>query len=221
MTTVSPTYEALVEQNLGLVHACCHKLTGKGIEYDDLYGAGCVGLCKAAKGFDPQRGLCFSTYAVPVILGEIRRLFRDGGSIKVSRSLKELSAKINRQMPQLTKVLGREPTVQELATALSVSAEQITEAMCAARPVLSLTLEQDGDSSQWDLPVDSCEDELCNRHAMHQMLNALQEQDRKLIWLRYFDGKTQSATAALLGMTQVQVSRKERAILQKMRQWME
>ncbi len=210
-------YQQLVEQNLGLVHTCCHKLSGKGIDYEDLFGAGCVGLCKAAQGFDPDRGLCFSTYAVPVILGEIRRLFRDGGSVKVSRSLKELGSKIHRETPGIAKKLGREPTVQELADALSVSVEQITEAICANRPVLSLTIATDG-AEEWDLPVDSCEEDFCNRQALHQTLAALPDQDEALIRLRYFAQKTQTETAAILGMTQVQVSRRERLILQKMRQ---
>lgn len=217
MSSAVVTKDALIEQNMGLVHACCHKMTGKGIEYDDLFGAGCLGLCKAAKGFDPGRGLCFSTYAVPVILGEIRRLFRDGGSVKVSRSLKELSMKINKVTGPLTKTLGREPTVKELAEALAVSPEQITEALCAARPVLSLTVGEDSEQQEWDVRVESCEEELCDRQALRQMLAVLPEEEQQLIQLRYFEGKTQSVTAAALGMTQVQVSRKERAILQKMR----
>ncbi len=215
MTVLQP--QPLIEENLGLVHACCHKLMGKGIEYDDLYGAGCLGLCKAAQGFDPTLGNCFSTYAVPVILGEIRRLFRDGGSVKVSRSLKELTMKINRESAALESRLGREPTVWELSNALSVSPEQITEALCAARPVLSLTRAEEGEQNEWDIPVDSCEEDFCTKEALRQTLAALPEQDRQLIILRYFKGNTQTVTARMLGMTQVQVSRRERAILQKMR----
>lgn len=217
MSAAILTKEELIRENMGLVHACCHKLTGKGIEYDDLFGAGCLGLCKAAKGFDQSRGLCFSTYAVPVILGEIRRLFRDGGSVKVSRSLKELSMQINRTAGELEKNLGREPTVKELAEKLGVSAERITEALCAARPVLSLTAGEETDTHELDVRVESCEEEFCDRQALHQMLSALPETERRLITLRYFEGKTQSVTAQELGMTQVQVSRKERVILQKMR----
>ncbi len=215
--SVSSAYGQLIEENLRLVHACCHRLTGRGIEYEDLYGAGCVGLCKAAKAFEPQRGNCFSTYAVPVILGEIRRLFRDGGSMKVSRSLKELSLKINRITPALSESLGRDPTLQELAQALAVTPEQVTQAICAARPVLSLTAGEGGEEGQWDVPVESCEEAFCDRQALHQTLDRLEEQERKLITLRYFEGKTQTVTAKELGMTQVQVSRKERVILQKMR----
>jgi RNA polymerase sporulation-specific sigma factor len=217
MNTTATSYEALVEENMGLVHSCCHRLTGKGIEYDDLFGAGCLGLCKAAKGFDPTRGLCFSTYAVPVILGEIRRLFRDGGSVKVSRSLKELSMKINRVSGPLAKELGREPTMQELAIKLEVSPEQIAEALCAARPVLSLTVGEQGEQEQLDVRVESCEEAFCDRHSLYQTLQNLPTDEYRLIVLRYFHGKTQTVTAKELNMTQVQVSRKERVILQKLR----
>ncbi len=214
-----PAANQLIEENLGLVHACCHRLKGRGIEYDDLFSAGCIGLCKAAKGFDPSLGNQFSTYAVPVILGEIRRLFRDGGSIKVSRSLKELSVKINRISPTLERKLGREPTVAELAAALQVSPEQIAQATCAAQPVLSLTKPQDepNQSHQWEVQVESHEEAFCNRYALHQMINRLPQDEQKLITLRYFQGLTQAVTAEELGLTQVQVSRKERQILKKLR----
>ncbi|MBR6548136.1 MAG: sigma-70 family RNA polymerase sigma factor [Clostridia bacterium] len=218
MNTPTACYQQLVEQNLGLVHTCCHRLQGKGIDYDDLYGAGCLGLCKAAQGFDRERGVCFSTYAVPVILGEIRRLFRDGGSIKISRTIKERMMQINRITPTLTEQLGRQPTVGELADALSLTREQVTEAVCAARPVLSLTVTTDEEEDgQWDLPVDSCEDALCEQDALQTGYQTLCETDRELIRLRYFEGKTQTVTAGILGMTQVQVSHRERKILQDLR----
>ena len=108
----------MIEENIGLVHACAHRFKGKGLEYDDLFQAGCMGLVKATDAFDSERGVRFSTYAVPVILGEMRRLFRDGGTVKVSRSLKELSMKAARQRDQFAKEHGREPTVSELAQAL-------------------------------------------------------------------------------------------------------
>ncbi len=217
MSTANRTNDALVEENLGLVHACCHRMKGKGIEYDDLFSAGCLGLCKAAKGFNPDLGNCFSTYAVPVILGEIRRLFRDGGSMKVSRSLKELSMKISRVTPLLEKQLGREPTLTELADALQVPKEQITEAACAARPVLSLTRGEKGDADEWEVQVQSHEEDFCNHHALHQTLHTLPTEEQELITLRYFKGFTQTQTATMLGLTQVQVSRKERMILKKLR----
>ena len=148
----------MIEENIGLVHACAHRFKGKGIEYDDLFQAGCMGLVKATDAFDSERGVRFSTYAVPVILGEMRRLFRDGGTVKVSRSLKELSMKAARQRDQFAKEHGREPTVSELAQALQVSEEAVVEALGAGAPPVSLTSEED--SSQLDLPVSSPEEQL-------------------------------------------------------------
>ena len=107
-----------IEENIGLVHACAHRFQGKGIEYDDLFQAGCMGLVKATDAFDTGRGVRFSTYAVPVILGEMRRLFRDGGTVKVSRSLKELGMKLNRCREQFAREHGREATITELAQQL-------------------------------------------------------------------------------------------------------
>ena len=127
-TTAETDRSKTIEANLGLVHACAHKFKGKGIEYDDLFQAGCMGLVKATDAFDTQRGVRFSTYAVPVILGEMRRLFRDGGTVKVSRSLKELSMKVTRQREQFAKRQGREPTVSELAELLEVTQEAVVEA---------------------------------------------------------------------------------------------
>lgn len=115
--------------NIGLVHSCAKRFTGRGIEYDDLFQAGCMGLVKAADGFDESRGLKFSTYAVPVILGEMRRLFRDGGTVKVSRSLKELAMRATREREGFTRREGREPTVGELACLLGVDTEQAAEAL--------------------------------------------------------------------------------------------
>ena len=118
--------DEFIENNLGLVHACANRFRGRGIEYDDLYSAGCMGLVKAYDAFDEERGVQFSTYAVPVILGEIKKLFRDGGSVKVSRSLKELSLKINAARDTLQKKTGAQPTVGELAAYLQVSPEPVS-----------------------------------------------------------------------------------------------
>ncbi len=210
--------EAFIGENLRLVHTCCHRMKGRGIEYDDLYGAGCVGLIKAVDGFDPERGLCFSTYAVPVILGEIRRLFRDGGSVKVSRGLKELSLKATRAQEQFAKRQGRSPTVAELAECLQVSPEEITEALCAAQPTVSLTYEDEsGEIAELQLSDGNGEEKLFDTLAINSVLELLPEKDRMLIRLRYFAAKTQTETAQRLGMTQVQVSRREKAILNEMR----
>ncbi len=210
--------EEFITSNLGLVHTCARRFMGKGLEYDDLYQAGCVGLIKAADGFEPERGLKFSTYAVPVILGEIRHLFREGGAVKVSRSMKELSLRAARTRDQLAAATGRDPTVEELATALEVEPAAAAQALLAGLPPLSLTCEEDEDGGrQIDLPTDSPEGDITDRLALQQLLAALPERDRVLIEWRYIRRQTQQATADHLGMTQVQVSRRERAILLEMR----
>ncbi len=207
-----------VKNNLGLVHSCCKRFVSKGIEYDDLFGAGCLGLTKAIKGFDASRGLQFSTYATPVIFGEIRRLFRDGGSVKVSRSLKELSLKVTRTSTSLSQSLGREPTVSELSKELGISPEQVSEALCAGRPCLSLTFsDEEGDEFSLEPSVSGEEDSFIDRTAISQCMDYLEEDERKIIKYRYFEGMTQSVTAGHLGVSQVQISRKEKQILLKLR----
>lgn len=212
------TRDERICQNLGLVHTCARRFIGRGIEYDDLYQAGCMGLVKAVDGFDESRGLKLSTYAVPVILGEIRRLFRDGGTVKVSRSLKELSLKVAKERDAFQSREGREPTVGELADCLGLEREQVVEALGASLPALSLTRSgEDADGDEIDLPVAAPEESVTNRLALHQVLGSLSDNDRSLIELRYFRHKTQQHTAEMLGMTQVQVSRRERAILRELR----
>ena len=211
--------EAFIESNLGLVHACAGRFRGRGVEYDDLYSAGCMGLVKACDGFDAGRGVQFSTYAVPVILGEIKKLFRDGGTVKVSRSLKELGLKVNAAREAVLKATGAEPTVGRLAEMLGEKPEQVALAIRAAQPALSLTPAADGDEGgQLDIPVASPEEELADRIGLEEVLARLPQEDRRLIRLRFFAGKTQSETARLLGTTQVQISRRERKILKQMRQ---
>lgn len=209
--------EILITENLGLVHSCAHRFTGRGIEYEDLYQAGCMGLVKAFDAFDTERGVRFSTYAVPVILGEMRRLFRDGGTVKVSRSLKELSIKTTREREKFLLKNGREPAVSELAVILSETEENITEALCAAAPVVSLTVGEDEGGGQADVPVESPEDEITERLSVIKAVSDLDEKDRMLIKLRYYESKTQTQTAKVLGMTQVQVSRREKKILEILR----
>ena len=155
--------EEFIRDNLRLVNHLCKRFTGRGIEYDDLYQAGCVGLIKAADAFDENLGFQFSTYAVPVILGEVRRLFRDGGSIKVSRSIKELALKILKEKPKLENKLNREPTVSEIAVALGVSADDVNEALSASVPAVSLTVFNEDGDNQADIPVVSDEYGLENR----------------------------------------------------------
>ena len=212
--------DSFIENNLGLVHSLCKRFCGKGIEYDDLYQAGCMGLVKAADAFDEERGFCFSTYAVPVILGEIKRLFRDGGSVKVSRSVKELAMRINREQLRFERDFGREPTVCELSEILGVAAEEITEAVCASQPTVSLTYEDGDKEFQIDLPTISAEEQISDRIFIDEAFKKLDEVEQKIIKDRFYDGMTQSKTAKILSMTQVQVSRSEKKILCKLREIM-
>lgn len=213
--------EATVEENLGLVRLCAGRFRGKGIEYEELYSAGCMGLVKAVKAFDSGRGVRFSTYAVPVILGEIRRLFRDGGAVKVSRSLKERAMKISREAQKLEHLLGREPTVSEISKAAGLSAEDVSEAICVMQPVVSLTRETDDGDEIMDIPVDAPDVRITDSIALSQALEGLDGRDRRLIYLRFFANLTQQQTAEKLGMTQVQVSRREKKVLLYLRQKME
>ena len=201
------------EAHLGLVRLCANRFRERGIEYEELYSAGCLGLVKAANAFDPERGVCFSTYAVPVILGEIRRLFREGGSIRVGRRLQELSLRANRIAAQLRQQNGAEPTVRQIADALGISESETAEALCAAQPVSSLTAETDDGEVCTDIPVPSPETQIQEHLALEQVLALLDDRDRELIRLRYTENMTQTAAAAMLGMTQVQVSRREKKIL--------
>ncbi|MEG1779076.1 MAG: sigma-70 family RNA polymerase sigma factor [Oscillospiraceae bacterium] len=212
--------EEMIENNMGLVHSCAHKFKGRGIEYEDLFQAGCIGLIKASDAFDFDRGVRFSTYAVPVILGEMRRLFRDGGTVKVSRTLKEMSLRAGREREFFCKKYGKEPTISELAKVMQVDETQIAQALSAALPPLSLTYEDD-EGSQIDLPSTSHEENLADMISLKQVMERLEPDDQKLIYLRYFKEQTQSKAAEQLGMTQVQVSRREKKILLRLRQQLE
>ena len=209
--------DKFIESNLGLVHACAGRFKGKGIEYDDLYSAGCVGLVKAVDNFDTSRGLCFSTYAVPVILGEIRRLFRDGGTVKVSRSLKELGLKIAREIRSFQEKNGYEPTVNQIAEIMQLEPQQVAEAINASIQPLSLTVDSDDGEHQLEIPIAPPEEKLTELMALRQIINDLDETDKQIITLRFFKEKTQSETGKILNMSQVQVSRKEKKILERIR----
>ncbi len=216
-TEATEARNALVEKNLGLVHSCANRFKGRGVEYEDLFQAGCVGLIKAADNFDVSRGFSFSTYAVPVILGEIKRIFRDGGSVKIGRSIKEKSRNAVKQKEQITVELGREPTISELAESMGVDVTEAAMLLNASMPVFSLTsCGEDGDE-QIEIPVDSPENEISDFLALRQVMKSLDERDRKMIELRYYKGFTQTVTAKMLGMTQVQVSRREKAVLKILR----
>ena len=210
------TRDELILNNLGLAGSCASRFIGKGVDYEDLYSAGCVGLIKAADGFDESLGFAFSTYAVPSILGEIRRIFRDGGAVKISRSLKEQARILTAVKEKLEKENGVEPTVSEIAEKMGISIEETAQLLCVSQPVISLTAEDD-DEKQIDIPGEDEYTPIVDRLSVQQVLTTLDERDRRLIELRFFEGLTQSKTANVLGISQVQVSRKEKIILNDMR----
>ena len=209
--------EELICDNLGLVHACANRFRNKGIEYDDLFSAGCLGLVKAADGFDESRGFAFSTYAVPAILGEMKRLFRDSGAVKISRALKERAREAAKLREEMTAALSREPTLRELAAKMQVSEYEMAQLVNLSMPVASLTELHEENERQIDIPVESEEEEIQNKLALSEVLKILPENDRRLIELRYYKGLTQTKTAEILGLSQVQVSRRERTILLELR----
>lgn len=212
--------DKIIQENTGLIHSCCKKFRGRGIDYDDLFSAGCLGLVKAINNFNEDLGLQLSTYAVPVILGEIKRLFREGGTVKVSRSLKELSLKINKITADFQKKKDRSPTVGELSEILEVSPEKINDALNSAKLPVSLTNnnDEDDETRQIDLPTDDIMEKITEKLALREVINLLDNNDKKIIELRYYKMKTQTETARTLNMTQVQISRREKKILTFLRQ---
>jgi RNA polymerase sporulation-specific sigma factor len=213
---VTDKREEMINSNLGLVHSIANRFRGRGCDYEDLVQSGCVGLIKAVDNFDESKGFAFSTYAVPVIMGEIKRIFRDGGAIKVSRSLKEKANRAQLLRDRFVKRELREPTVSELAELLGSTVEETAEVLNVITPMLSLnSFGEDGDSTI-DIPVDGTE-ELFNTLSVNQLLSRLDERERQIIDMRYFKGFTQTKVADLLGISQVQVSRKEKQILLKLR----
>ena len=205
--------QPLAEENLGLVHLCANRFRNKGLEYEELYSAGCVGLLKAVKAFDADRGVVFSTYAVPVILGEIKRLFRDGGTIKVSRSVKELSLRLSRIRQDFALKNGGEPTLSQLAELSGADEESVALALNVSCAPMSLTEVGEDGTRQIDIPTEPPDEEITERLSLRQALSSLEDKDRQLIYLRYFKSLTQTQTARVLSMTQVQVSRREKKIL--------
>ncbi len=207
------------EAHLGLVHLCANRFRNRGIDYEELYSAGCVGLLKAVKAFDCERGVQFSTYAVPVILGEIKRLFRDGGVIHVSRSLRERAMRLQRMQETFEQKNGRSPTISELSTLSEDSVEECAEALCVTQAPLSLTRGDDDDEEgQFDIPVEAPDQRIGDLLTLRELMNGLEEQDRMLLQLRYFHEMTQTKAAKILGMSQVQVSRREKKLLFKLRE---
>ena len=208
----------LVEENTGLIWCVVKRFYGRGTEAEDLFQIGSIGLLKAIDKFDLGYDVKFSTYAVPMITGEIKRFLRDDGMLKVSRSLKELGLRVNAAREHHRKLCGTEPTLSQLAEELGESVENITLAIQAAQPALSLTPEGENHDRQIDIPVESPEEELADKIGLAEVLESLPEEDRLLIRLRFYANRTQSETAKVLHTTQVQISRRERKILRKMRE---
>lgn len=215
--------ELLVEENLGLVGSVVKRFENRGYEREDLFQIGAIGLIKAIEKFDFSYEVRFSTYAVPLVTGEIRRFLRDDGMMKVSRSIKESGWRVKQSREKLEQELGRSVTLQELADDTGLPEEEIALALDASQEVASIyqTVYQ-SDGSELYLVDKVADDEpeeerLLNRLTVQQLLEMLGPKEQQLIKLRYFEGKTQCFVADQMGMSQVQVSRMEKKILQEMR----
>lgn len=215
--------DALTEENMGLVWSVVQRFTGRKAEKEDLFQIGSIGLLKAIDRFDVSHGVCFSTYAVPMIAGEIRRYLRDDGMIRVSRSLKENAVQMYRCREKLERRLGRDPTIQEIADEMEIDPEELSMIMEANMDVESLQqVICHSDGNEMTL-MDRLEDQynageaLLDHILLDQLLSGLTEQEKQLLDMRYMQEKTQSCIADRLGISQVQVSRMEKRILRKIR----
>lgn len=209
--------ETLIEKNMGLVKSIAKRFTGRNAEFDDLVQIGAIGMLKAAKSFDTSFGTVFSTYAVPLIIGEIRRFLRDDGLIKVSRDLRRRGSEIMRQKERFLAENAREPKISELAALCGMTEEEIVYALDAVCPVYSLqeSLGGDDDGSTLESVTPSHDDELekkIDKLALREAVSRLDEQSRQIILLRYYKELSQQQTAQILGLTQVKVSREEKRI---------
>lgn len=217
--------DAAVEENIGLVYLVLKRFAGRGHDMEELFQIGAIGLIKAVERFDASRGLAFSTYAVPMISGEIRRFLRDDGMLHVSRSIQENARKIALLRENIKKKENHEPTILELEKASGIPAEEIMLAMGAGAQVDSISrpvrtgAEEEGGLTLFDQLEDKSqtEERLIDQIAVRQLFDLLPEKERKLLELRYLEGKTQAETARLLGMNQVAVSRLEKKILLSLR----
>jgi len=219
--------EQLVRENTGLVWSVVRRFAGRGYELEDLFQVGSIGLLKCVDKFDTSYGVRFSTYAVPMIAGEVKRFLRDDGMIKVSRPLKELAAKARYMRESLQHQTGRAPTVDELAEALGVGAEDLVMAMEAGMEVESLySVVHQGDGNPVYL-IDklgqraAADDGMVDIIALKQAIATLPPKERQVILMRYFQDKTQSEIACAIGVSQVQVSRIEKRVLGQMRRELE
>ena len=216
----SEAKEILVEENTGLIWSVTRRFLGRGVESEDLYQLGCLGFIKAVDGFDLKYGTQFSTYAVPKIAGEIRRFLRDDGAIKVSRSVKEQAAHISLVRGKLINLLGREPTLSELAEQTGISSEEIAMVETAMSSVESIHQPggEDGFTLESILTDTESEDTLIEKVALRQAIAMLPERERTVISLRYFHSLTQERVARMLSVSQVQVSRIEKRAIMQLRE---
>ena len=214
--------EKLIEENVPLIKSIVKRFKGR-LEYDDLMQLGAIGFIKAMQNFDVEYGVRFSTYAVPMISGEIKRFLRDDGAIKVSRWTKSLAQKISAYIDEKLKNGEAEPTVEQLATAFDVDAQEIVFAMDAQHYLLSLSATVGDDDLELGdkIATEECEDENIDKMLLKDLIEDLPQREKKIIVLRYFRDKTQSEIAKELGVSQVQVSRIENKVLQKLKDGME
>ena len=215
--------DTLFEENTGLIYSVARRFLGRGVEMENLFQIGSIGLLKAVDKFDPAFEVKFSTYAIPMILGELKRFFRDDGMIKVSRSIKENQHRVYLAREKIEKELGREPSLKEIAEMLEMPPEEVAMTMDSAAEVESLyrtVYQSEGtDISLIDkIPEkENAEEHLLNRIFLEEILGKLESSDRKLLYMRYFQDQTQTQIAEQLGVSQVQVSRMEKRILKKLR----
>lgn len=214
--------EKLVQHNTALVKSIVRKYLGRGVEFDDLFQIGSLGLVKAIQNYDEKFNVRFSTYAVPMIAGEMKRFLRDDGMIKVSRSLKELAGKAAAAQERLRRALGSDPGIQELAREIGAEPEEIAVALDAVRPHMSIYEPVYDDGSEATLldrmQQQSNEDVVVvDKILLKELLGKLEARERQLIMLRYFQDKTQTEIAKLMGVSQVQISRLENRIISKLR----
>lgn len=212
--------EQVLLENNGLIWSVVRRYYGRGVEPDDLYQLGCLGFLKAVRGYDPDFGTQFSTYAVPKIAGEIRRFLRDDGPVKVSRGLKERGISIRGARGRLMAQLGREPTLSELAEETGLTPEDVAAAETAVEPVISLQAEtgENGLTLEGILTAGGEEEGLIERLTLRAAMGVLSEREQQVLLLRYYRGMTQMQTAKVVGVSQVQVSRLERKALARLRQ---
>ncbi len=213
--------EILFVNNSPLLKSIIKRFRNKGVEYDDLYQIACIGFMKAIKNFDESFGVKFSTYTVPMVIGEIKRFMRDDGAIKVSRTLKILANKINRFIEEYQSVNSDSPTVELIAEKFDVSQEEVIFAMDSSKMPISIFNKFDDEDDKQELidkiPCVDNEESLVTKIHLSNIISSLNERERKIIMLRYFRDKTQTEIAETLGVSQVQVSRLENKIIEKMR----